>query len=275
MAHDLAALGINVDCVPVLDVPDPGGHEIIGDRAYGQTPDEVALLGRAAAEGLIAGGVLPVIKHIPGHGRAMADSHLELPVVDARLRRARRPRLRAVPGALRHADGDDRPRDLLGDRPRSARPPPRKKVMRRGDPRRDRLRRPGDERRPVDEGAERRLHRARRGVAGRRLRRGPALQRRHGRDEGGGRRRRAAEGPGRGAAPTPRWPASPGRPSRSTRPRPAPASTRPSTGGGRHERRLPAHPRLRRRVLPYYFSERLRLCFFPTVLAANVVPIVS
>jgi beta-N-acetylhexosaminidase len=83
MAHDLAALGINVDCVPVLDVPDASGHEIIGDRAYGKTADEVALLGRAAAEGLIAGGVLPVIKHIPGHGRAMSDSHLELPVVDA------------------------------------------------------------------------------------------------------------------------------------------------------------------------------------------------
>jgi beta-N-acetylhexosaminidase len=82
LAHDLAALGINVDCVPVLDVPDPAGHEIIGDRAYGQTPNEVALLGRAAAEGLIAGGVLPIIKHIPGHGRAKADSHLELPVVD-------------------------------------------------------------------------------------------------------------------------------------------------------------------------------------------------
>jgi beta-N-acetylhexosaminidase len=83
MAHDLAALGINVDCVPVLDVPDPTGHEIIGDRAYGRTHQEVALLGRAAAEGLIAGGVLPVIKHIPGHGRALSDSHLELPVVDA------------------------------------------------------------------------------------------------------------------------------------------------------------------------------------------------
>ena len=83
IAHDLATLGINVDCVPVLDVPDPQGHEIIGDRAYGQTPEEVAWLGRAAAEGLIAGGVLPVIKHIPGHGRAKADSHLELPVVDA------------------------------------------------------------------------------------------------------------------------------------------------------------------------------------------------
>ncbi|WP_309091190.1 beta-N-acetylhexosaminidase [Phenylobacterium sp.] len=83
IAHDLADLGINVDCVPVLDVPDPEGHEIIGDRAYGDTPEDVALLGRAACEGLIAGGVLPIVKHIPGHGRARADSHLELPVVDA------------------------------------------------------------------------------------------------------------------------------------------------------------------------------------------------
>jgi len=83
LAHDLAALGINVDCVPVLDVPEPGAHDVIGDRAYGDTADEVAALGRAAAEGLIAGGVLPVIKHIPGHGRAHADSHLALPVVEA------------------------------------------------------------------------------------------------------------------------------------------------------------------------------------------------
>ncbi|HEX2560727.1 beta-N-acetylhexosaminidase [Phenylobacterium sp.] len=83
LAYDLRSVGINVDCVPVLDVPAPDGHEIIGDRAYGQTADEVALLGRAAAEGLIAGGVLPIIKHIPGHGRALADSHLQLPVVDA------------------------------------------------------------------------------------------------------------------------------------------------------------------------------------------------
>lgn len=85
IAHDLLSLGINVDCVPVLDVPDPQGHEIIGDRAYGDTPEQVATLGRAAAEGLLAGGVLPIIKHIPGHGRAMADSHLELPVVKAKL----------------------------------------------------------------------------------------------------------------------------------------------------------------------------------------------
>ena len=83
LAHDLAALGINVDCVPVLDVPAPDGHEIIGDRAYGDTAEAVALLGRAAAEGLIAGGVLPIIKHIPGHGRARGDSHLDLPVVEA------------------------------------------------------------------------------------------------------------------------------------------------------------------------------------------------
>jgi beta-N-acetylhexosaminidase len=85
IAHDLLSLGINVDCVPVLDVPDPKGHEIIGDRAYGDTPEQVATLGRAAAEGLLAGGVLPIIKHIPGHGRAMSDSHLELPVVKAKL----------------------------------------------------------------------------------------------------------------------------------------------------------------------------------------------
>jgi beta-N-acetylhexosaminidase len=83
LAHDLAALGINVDCLPVLDVPQPGAHDVIGDRAYGTTPEAVASLGRAACEGLIAGGVLPVIKHMPGHGRAMADSHLDLPVVDA------------------------------------------------------------------------------------------------------------------------------------------------------------------------------------------------
>ena len=85
IAHDLRSIGVNVDCVPVLDVPDPKGHEIIGDRAYGDTPEQVATLGRAAAEGLLAGGVLPIIKHIPGHGRALSDSHLELPVVKAKL----------------------------------------------------------------------------------------------------------------------------------------------------------------------------------------------
>ena len=70
IAHDLHALGVTVDCMPVLDVPVPGAHDVIGDRAYAADPQTIAVLGRAAAEGLIAGGVLPVIKHIPGHGRA-------------------------------------------------------------------------------------------------------------------------------------------------------------------------------------------------------------
>ncbi|MBU4530715.1 MAG: beta-N-acetylhexosaminidase [Hoeflea sp.] len=82
-AFDLYSLGITVDCLPVLDVPAPGGHEVIGSRAYGITPDVVAALGAAACEGLKAGGLLPVIKHIPGHGRAGADTHFELPRVDA------------------------------------------------------------------------------------------------------------------------------------------------------------------------------------------------
>ena len=82
IAFELNALGIDVDCLPVLDVPVEGSHDVIGDRAYSFHPYEVSLLGRAACEGLMAGGVLPVIKHIPGHGRAFADSHKELPVVD-------------------------------------------------------------------------------------------------------------------------------------------------------------------------------------------------
>jgi beta-N-acetylhexosaminidase len=85
MAHDLKEVGINVDCVPVLDVPVPGAHDIIGDRAYARDPATVAQLGRAAAEGLLAGGILPVIKHMPGHGRAFADTHKELPTVHADL----------------------------------------------------------------------------------------------------------------------------------------------------------------------------------------------
>jgi beta-N-acetylhexosaminidase len=82
-AIELRAAGINTNCVPVLDVPSPGSHDIIGTRAYGTDPSQVAALGRAVAEGHMAGGVLPVIKHVPGHGRASADSHLELPVVTA------------------------------------------------------------------------------------------------------------------------------------------------------------------------------------------------
>ena len=83
IAADLKAVGIDVDCLPVLDVPVAGAHDVIGDRAYAKDPALVAMLGRAAAEGLLDGGVLPVMKHVPGHGRAGADSHLDLPVVDA------------------------------------------------------------------------------------------------------------------------------------------------------------------------------------------------
>ncbi len=83
IAHELHDLGINVDCLPVADVPQPGAHDIIGDRAYSEDPEEVSALAGAAAEGLLAGGVLPVLKHIPGHGRAAVDSHVSLPVVDA------------------------------------------------------------------------------------------------------------------------------------------------------------------------------------------------
>lgn len=82
MADDLAALGITIDCLPCADLRLPEGHGIIGDRAYGSSPAQVAHLARAAAEGLIGGGVLPVLKHIPGHGRARADSHESLPVVE-------------------------------------------------------------------------------------------------------------------------------------------------------------------------------------------------
>jgi beta-N-acetylhexosaminidase len=82
IADDLHRVGITVDCLPVVDVPQPGSHDVIGDRAYASQPEPVALLARAAMVGLMEGGVLPVVKHIPGHGRAHADSHLSLPIID-------------------------------------------------------------------------------------------------------------------------------------------------------------------------------------------------
>src|ERR1700681_946375 len=81
IASDLADLGIDVDCVALADVPIPGSDAVIGDRAYGTEPGKVAAIAGAIAEGLADGGVLPVLKHIPGHGRATADSHKRLPVV--------------------------------------------------------------------------------------------------------------------------------------------------------------------------------------------------
>lgn len=78
---ELIPFGFNTNCAPVLDVPVPGSHDIIGDRAYGTSPKQVIALGRAVRDGYASAGVLPVIKHIPGHGRATKDSHLDLPVV--------------------------------------------------------------------------------------------------------------------------------------------------------------------------------------------------
>ena len=103
IAAELHQLGINVNCAPVLDIPAPGSHDIVGDRAYGDNAADVTRNGRAVMDGLLAGGVLPVIKHLPGHGRAMADSHLELPVVDA------------DPATL--AETDFAPFDALNDAP--------------------------------------------------------------------------------------------------------------------------------------------------------------
>ena len=83
IAADLQELGINTDCLPLADVPVAGADPVVGDRAYGHEPAKVAAIAGAVAAGLIAGGVLPVLKHIPGHGRATADSHARLPVVNA------------------------------------------------------------------------------------------------------------------------------------------------------------------------------------------------
>ncbi len=85
MAHDLMDIGIDVDCLPVLDIPAPGYTDAIGDRVYSQNVQKAGRLGKAAADGLLSQGVLPVLKHLPGHGRALVDSHLDLPKVDASL----------------------------------------------------------------------------------------------------------------------------------------------------------------------------------------------
>src|SRR6266566_4600265 len=82
IAADLIDLGITVDCLPLADVPVAGSDAVIGNRAYGTEPGKVAAIARAVTDGLEQGGVLPVLKHIPGHGRATADTHFSLPVVD-------------------------------------------------------------------------------------------------------------------------------------------------------------------------------------------------
>lgn len=90
IAAELLALGIDVNCVPLLDVPQPNAHPIIGDRALGETPSDVALRGREVVSACLEAGLLPVVKHLPGHGRALHDSHLELPRVTAPVEELRR-----------------------------------------------------------------------------------------------------------------------------------------------------------------------------------------
>jgi beta-N-acetylhexosaminidase len=82
IAADLLETGVTVDCLPLADVPVAGADAVIGNRAYGTEPGKVAAIARAVTEGLEQGGILPVLKHIPGHGRATADTHFRLPVVD-------------------------------------------------------------------------------------------------------------------------------------------------------------------------------------------------
>jgi len=83
IADDLIGTGVTVDCLPLADVPVAGADAVIGDRAYGTEPRKVAAIARAVTDGLEDGGILPVLKHIPGHGRATADTHFMLPTVDA------------------------------------------------------------------------------------------------------------------------------------------------------------------------------------------------
>ena len=90
IASNLVEVGINVDCAPVLDILTAKTHQIIGDRAYGNNVEQVTALAKKVCEGLLSKKVYPVIKHIPGHGRAASDSHLELPVVDASLEELRK-----------------------------------------------------------------------------------------------------------------------------------------------------------------------------------------
>ena len=90
IAADLSELGITVDCLPLADVPVAGADAVIGNRAYGTEPGKVAAIARAVTDGLEQGGILPVLKHIPGHGRANADSHLRLPTVDTPLKELER-----------------------------------------------------------------------------------------------------------------------------------------------------------------------------------------
>ena len=117
IAADLAALGIDVDCAPLADIPAAGADPVIGDRAYGMTADKVAAIAAAIAAGLLEGGVLPVLKHIPGHGRATADSHERLPVVSTDRATLEVTDFAAFRAAQDIAPGDDCTCCVYGHRP--------------------------------------------------------------------------------------------------------------------------------------------------------------
>ncbi len=108
IAADLLEIGVTVDCLPLADVPVAGADAVIGNRAYGTEPAKVAAIARAVTEGLEQGGILPVLKHIPGHGRATADTHFRLPEVDTPQSGAGTDRFCRVSTAGGPADGHDR-----------------------------------------------------------------------------------------------------------------------------------------------------------------------
>ncbi len=108
IAADLTDLGVTVDCLPLADVPVAGADAVIGNRAYGTEPAKVATIARAVTEGLAQGGVLPVLKHIPGHGRATADTHFRLPVVDTSRTELERTDFAAFQPLAGLPDGHDR-----------------------------------------------------------------------------------------------------------------------------------------------------------------------
>ena len=119
IAEELRSVGIDVNCAPVLDLAGPETHAILRDRCFGSDPAEVAAIGRAVADGLLEGGVVPVMKHMPGQGRAGLDSHEALPVVEADAGTLGGG-FRALRGARRSADGDDGACGLSRARPGGA-----------------------------------------------------------------------------------------------------------------------------------------------------------
>ena len=106
IAHELRSYGIDSNCAPLVDVAAPDTHPFLQNRCYGMQPDQVAAIGRAVANGLLAGGVVPVVKHLPGHGRAVSDSHKELPRVSVP-RTALDQDFAPFQSTERPADGDD------------------------------------------------------------------------------------------------------------------------------------------------------------------------